>query len=169
MTKMNDAQQELLARVRLEAERSRVEVTKLEEQLEVQKWEARKKLRDAVQKASDHNVPVRQIGAAMGTKDYTTVKGYLREEEEAVKPVVKSAPKPPLASGVAALQRRGEKEFIVSDTDGTDYEFWVMDFDGIKKILPLNATNPDEVPASVISAILVEFPGADMDKFEGGE
>lgn len=76
MAVLHEAQQTYITQL----EEARVVYDKFEEDLkkeiEQRKWDAKERIRTLVQEARDLNVPMRQIGIALKTSDYATLKNY---------------------------------------------------------------------------------------------
>jgi hypothetical protein len=158
LTKLNKLQitrLEKVARIKAELhddlEKARLEYEDKKEGIETP-------LREAVQRAYEAKVPIRQIGMqGLGTKDYATVNRFLAVERKSVLDLGDQFVPTPIKPAVIPTQ----EGFVVRDRLKNEWEFWLLDFDGAKVVELQTGKKP--IPEDVMEAVAKAYPEAGLD------
>lgn len=164
MTKINDRMLAALEAVKVEKTKFDRVKTELFAQYEADVVSAQAGLENAIRWAHREGTPIRQIGIqGLNTKDAATVKAFLSDDESPV--FVPDELRSVLSeSGVTELDGN---IYIVTEPDGTEWEFWALDLDG--KLLFERSDYTDRgvdsdvpTPPSVVRTLQKSYPKADF-------
>lgn len=165
MTKITDRMNAAIEAVKIEKTKYDRMKAELFAQHELDLFAARRKLVNAIVWAHNEGVPIRQIGIqGLNTKDAGTVKAYLAENDESPVFVPDELRSVLSESGVTELDGN---IYIVTEPDGTEWEFWALDLDG--KLLFERSDYTDRgvdsdvpTPPSVVRTLQKSYPKADF-------